>query len=79
MEGSLLSRKVIQDAYLEMARISGIEFLSLVARVTDYYSMFLYRNEERRRIVRSGIGKAIDSCVSMSIPRTEQDCRKEVY
>ncbi len=65
--GFPMSKRFVQDAYLEMAEASGIEFPSLVARVTDYYTMFPSKDEEESEIVRSGIAKAIESCVSMRI------------
>ena len=67
--GFSMSRGLVQDAYLEMAQNSGIEFPSMAARVTDYYTMFPSRDEEESRIVRSGIGKAIEACAAMRIPR----------
>ena len=66
--GFPMSKKFVQDAYLEMAQASMIEFPSLVTRVTDYYTMFVSKNEEESKIVRKGIEKAIESCVAMQIP-----------
>jgi sugar phosphate isomerase/epimerase len=66
--GFPMSKGFVQEAYLKMAKASGIEFPSLVARVTDYYTMFPSKDEEESGIVRSGIGKAIESCASMGIP-----------
>jgi hypothetical protein len=66
--GFSMSRKVVQEAYMEMGEASGIEFPSLVARVTDYYTLFPSKDRGESEIVRSGIGKAIESCVSMKIP-----------
>lgn len=66
--GFSTSRKLVQDAYLEMAVKSGIEFPSMAARVTDYFTMFPSRDVEESRIVRSGINKAIQACQEMDIP-----------
>ncbi|HEC61528.1 MAG TPA: sugar phosphate isomerase/epimerase [bacterium] len=66
--GFSMSRKLVQDAYLEMAEKSGIEFPSMAARVTDYFTMFSSRDEEESRIVRAGIAQAIDACQAMNIP-----------
>ena len=66
--GFSMSRKLVQDAYLEMAMKSGIEFPSMAARVTDYFTMFPSKDEEESRIVRSGIAKAIEACQAMDIP-----------
>lgn len=66
--GFPMSRKVLQDAYLEMAESSGIEFPSMAARVTDYYTMFPSQDREESEIVRDGLQKAIDACARMNIP-----------
>ena len=66
--GFSMSRKLVQEAYLEMAEASGIEFPSMAARVTDYYTMFPSKDQEESEIVRSGIGKAIETCKTMGIP-----------
>jgi sugar phosphate isomerase/epimerase len=66
--GFSMSRKLVQEAYLEMAEASGIVFPSMAARVTDYYTMFPSRDQEESGIVRSGIGKAIEACDTMGIP-----------
>jgi len=66
--GFSISRKFVQEAYLEMAEATGLEFPSMAARVTDYYTMFPSKDREESEIVRSGIGKAIEACVAMGIP-----------
>lgn len=66
--GFSMSRQLVQEAYLEMARASGIEFPSMAARVTDYYTMFPSKDAEESEIARSGIDKAIDACGAMGIP-----------
>jgi sugar phosphate isomerase/epimerase len=59
---------LVREAYLEMAEKSGIQFPSMAARVTDYYTMFPSRNEQESSIVRSGIATAVDACRAMKIP-----------
>jgi len=66
--GFSMSRKLVQEAYLDMAEASGIEFPSMAARVTDFYTMFPSGDQEESEIVRSGIGKAIEACEAMGIP-----------
>jgi sugar phosphate isomerase/epimerase len=66
--GFSMGKPLVQDAYLEMAEASGIQFPSMAARVTDYYTMFPSRDEEESRIVRSGIVAAIKACRVMGIP-----------
>jgi sugar phosphate isomerase/epimerase len=66
--GFPMSRKLVQDAYLEMAETNGIEFPSMAARVTDYYTMFPSVDREESEIVRDGIGKAVEACAAMGIP-----------
>jgi sugar phosphate isomerase/epimerase len=65
--GFSMSRRLVQEAYLEMAEESGIVFPSMAARVTDYFTMFSSKDEQESRIVRSGIAKAIEACKAMSI------------
>ncbi len=62
-----LSRKVTQEAYLEMAAEHGIEFASLATRVTDYYSMFAAEGSGEHEIVRLGIRKSIDAAAAMGV------------
>jgi sugar phosphate isomerase/epimerase len=66
--GFSMGRPLVQDAYLEMAEKSGIQFPSMAARVTDFYTMFPSKDEQESRIVRSGIAKAIEACRAMGIP-----------
>lgn len=66
--GFSMSRNLVQEAYLEMAEANRIEFPSMAARVTDYYTMFPSRDQGESEIVRSAIGKAIEACEAMSIP-----------
>jgi sugar phosphate isomerase/epimerase len=66
--GFPMSRKLVQDAYLEMAAANNIEFPSMAARVTDYYTMFPSRDEEESRIARDGIDRAVGACAAMNIP-----------
>jgi sugar phosphate isomerase/epimerase len=67
--GFSMSRKLVQEAYMEMAEAAGVEFPSMAARVTDYFTMFPSRDREESQIVRSGIGEAIETCTVMGIPR----------
>jgi len=67
--GFSMSRPVVQNAYLEAAEESGIEFCSMAARVSDYYSMVSEPGSEEHEIVRSGIRAAIEACGAMKIPR----------
>ncbi|MCA1755110.1 MAG: sugar phosphate isomerase/epimerase [Spirochaeta sp.] len=62
-----ISRKVTQDAYLEMAAEHGIEFASIAVRVTDYFSMFAPEGSEEHHIVRMGITKAVDAAAAMDV------------
>ncbi len=63
-----MGKKFVQDAFLEMGEASGIEFPSLAALVTDYYTMFPTINREESDIVKKGITRAIGACVLMRIP-----------
>jgi 2-epi-5-epi-valiolone 7-phosphate 2-epimerase len=67
--GFPLSRKVVQDAYLDAAAVSGIEFPSLVTRVGDYYSLVDEPGSRDHEIVKQGIHKAIDTAHAMGIKR----------
>ena len=62
------SRPAVQNAYLEYSREWGIEFPSMAARVTDYYTMFPSRSETESAIVRDGLQKAIRASADMGIP-----------
>lgn len=66
--GFSMSRPLVQDAYMKMAEKSGIQFPSIAARVTDYYTMFPSHDEQEANIVRSGIAAAIGACRAMGIP-----------
>ena len=49
--GFPLSRDFIQKAYLDAAAQYGIEYSSMAARVSDYYSMVAEPGEEEHEIV----------------------------
>jgi sugar phosphate isomerase/epimerase len=66
--GFSMSRPLVREAYLEMAEQSGIQFPSMAARVTDFFTMFRYKDEQESNIVRSGIAAAIGACRAMNIP-----------
>ncbi len=84
------SRTAVQKAYLEYSRKWGIEFPSMAARVTDYFTMFPSRSETESAIVREGLQKAIGASADMGIPillipnfvhseiRNEQDFKEAV-
>jgi sugar phosphate isomerase/epimerase len=61
------SRPLVRDAYMEMAEKSGIQFPSMAARVTDFYTMFPSNDKQEADIVRSGIAAAIGACRAMNI------------
>ncbi|MDT8296897.1 MAG: sugar phosphate isomerase/epimerase family protein [Spirochaetaceae bacterium] len=63
------SRSFLQKAYMHMGKEYGIEFPSMAARVSDYYSMVSEPGSREHEIVKSGIAAAIDACGAMSIPR----------
>ena len=62
-----LSRKVTQEAYLELAEKHGIEFASMVTRMTDFYSMFAPEGSEEHQVVRESVEKGILAAEAMGI------------
>jgi 2-epi-5-epi-valiolone 7-phosphate 2-epimerase len=66
--GFPLSKKVVQEAWLEASRETGVLFPSIAVRTTDYFSMMAPKGSEDRETVMTAIYKAIDAAVAMNIP-----------
>lgn len=66
--GFPLSKKVVQEAWLEASQETGVVFPSIAVRTTDYFSMMAPQGSEDRETVMTAIYKAIDAAVAMNIP-----------
>ncbi|MCY9665785.1 sugar phosphate isomerase/epimerase [Paenibacillus alginolyticus] len=65
--GFPLSRRAVQQAYLELAELYGISFTSIAVRVTDEYSMTQPYESADSGIVREAIIRSIDAADAMNI------------
>lgn len=66
--GFPLSKKVVQEAWLEASRETGVVFPSIAVRTTDYFSMMAPKGSQERETVMTAIYKAIDAADVMNIP-----------
>ncbi|WP_158737164.1 sugar phosphate isomerase/epimerase [Alteribacillus sp. YIM 98480] len=66
--GFPLSKKYIQDAYLEMGKTYNIDFPSIAVRELDYYGMTRPDRSQEKQIAKQGIEKAIETARDMDIP-----------
>ena len=63
-----LSKKSVQEAYLEAAEKYNITYPSIAVRVTDDYSITDSKESKSRKIIMEAVEKGIDTAKAMNIP-----------
>ncbi|MFJ7724608.1 sugar phosphate isomerase/epimerase family protein [Neobacillus sp. NPDC097160] len=66
--GFPLSRKIVQESYLELGDQYGVSFPSIAVNETSNWSMTTPKNSQEHQIIMTAITKAIETAEIMNIP-----------